>query len=184
MPLLYIAIFIHFLNAVNADNMDRGFTNFHSRTGDFTGFWTESSDDCRNFTKRSIKEGLKMAQGHFTRRGKYGGFYCFPLSRMLSRIGPFETEIIDDKNNYRWVFSIKNAFGKHESWVKFLTPFFSNYLQPIVLSKNSPSGKNSLLIRFGNRAASRIYCKRLQEASNSQHYEYNSQSRICTIFNY
>ena len=121
MPLLYIAIFIHFLSAVNADNTNRGFTNFHSRTGDFTGFWTESSDDCRNFTKRSIKEGLKMAQGHFTRRGKYGGFYCFPISRMLSRIGPFETEIIDDKNNYRWVFSIKNNFDTYESWVNFLT---------------------------------------------------------------
>lgn len=64
-----------------------------------------------------------MAQGHFTRRGKDGGFYCFPISRLLSRIGPFETEIIDDKNNYRWVFSIKNAFGKHEFLVNFLTPF-------------------------------------------------------------
>ena len=110
MPLLYIAIFVYFLNAANAESMDkrRGFEVFQSRIGDFTGFWTESSDDCRNFTKRTIN--LKMAQGYFTLKGKYGGFYCFPISRRLSRIGPFKIEIIDENNNYRYVLLVENPF--------------------------------------------------------------------------
>jgi len=103
MPILYIATFIYFLNAVNADSIHtrRGFIEFHGRAANFTGFWTESSDNCKSFTKRAIKDGLKMAQGHFTIPVKYGGFFCFPISRKVSRVGIYKTEIMDDNDSYR-----------------------------------------------------------------------------------
>ena len=147
MPLLYIAIFVYFLNAANAESMDkrRGFDVFQSRIGDFTGFWTESSDDCKNFTKRTIN--LKMAQGHFTLPGKYGGFYCFPISRRLSRIGRFKTEIIDENRNYRLVFYRQSRNVILKFFLKFLlfhsVMIFSRLLSPkMAFLGNIPSSSD------------------------------------------
>ncbi|CAG5106289.1 Oidioi.mRNA.OKI2018_I69.chr1.g2775.t1.cds [Oikopleura dioica] len=102
-----------------------------------------------------------MVQGSFMIPGRKGGVYCFPLSRLVSRIRGVETELIDNSRHY------------------------SNFLQPQlpIASTEKNINKRSFVISFGSLRSSHRYCKLLMMAAGYQHYIFKSSTRICSIFN-
>jgi len=75
------------------------FVNYHG----LEGFKTDSSDSCRLFTQNAME--MKLAQGFLTIPDKNGiGVFCFPISRAVSRIRRYRTEILDSSRHYRYKF--------------------------------------------------------------------------------